>query len=83
MTFSSNNFYTVFMIFLYLVILFIFTREVEARLCGKPCKTWGGHCLINSSCNAECTDKEQAIFGMRVTGTSMSTYIPIGHGYGC
>ncbi|CAL5195483.1 unnamed protein product [Lathyrus oleraceus] len=63
MTFSSNNFYTVFMIFLYLVILFIFTREVEARLCGKPCKTWGGHCLINSSCNAECTDKEQAIFG--------------------
>ncbi|CAL5195480.1 unnamed protein product [Lathyrus oleraceus] len=60
MTFSANKFYTVF---LYLVILFIFTCEVEAILCGKPCKTWEGYCFNNLSCNAECRDKEQAIFG--------------------
>ncbi|KAI5422940.1 hypothetical protein KIW84_046094, partial [Lathyrus oleraceus] len=63
MTFSDNNkFYTVF-IFLYLIILFISTCEVEARLCGRTSNTWRGPCYINLSCNAECTMKEQAIFG--------------------
>ncbi|CAL5195481.1 unnamed protein product [Lathyrus oleraceus] len=64
MTFSDNNkFYTVF-IFLYLIILFISTCEVEARFCGRTSKTWRGPCYINLSCNAECTMKELANYGI-------------------